>query len=70
MKETISTTWGQVAATVEVDNDGDILAPLKRVEAQYRAKATKMALRRTFWDSTTQYYLNAAESVRKLHEAL
>ena len=68
MKEIKNETWGTVAAQVAIEDDGDINLPLKRVEAQYRAKAQEIGNREPFeqFRVSADFYLNAAEAVRNL----
>ena len=65
------TVWGQTNTAVQLQNDGDIMSLLRRVRAQYLAKADEFAAR-AFGDKELEmsrvqlYYANCADQIQNL----
>ena len=65
------TVWGQTSTAVQLQNDGDIMSLLRRVRAQYLAKAEEFAAR-AFGDKELEmsrvqlYYANCADQIQGL----
>ena len=67
------TVWGQESTAVQLQNDGDITSLLRRVRAQYLAKADEFAAR-AFGENELEmsrvqlYYANCADQIQGLIE--